>query len=45
MATAATAAILNVFTDSALRKAEVLQVAIEQFVIADTDGDGMLEKQ
>jgi len=31
--------------DSTLSKAEVLQVAIEQFVIADTDGDGVLEKE
>ena len=31
--------------DSSLSKAEVLQIAIEQFVIADTDGDGMLEKE
>ena len=31
--------------DSTLSKAEVLQIAIQQFVIADTDGDGMLEKE
>lgn len=31
--------------NSALSKAEVLQMAIQQFVIADTDGDGMLEKE
>ena len=31
--------------DYTLSKAEVLQIAIEQFVIADTDGDGMLEKE
>jgi hypothetical protein len=31
--------------DSALSKAEVLQIAIEQFGIADIDGDGMLEKE
>ena len=31
--------------DFALSKAEVLQVAIEQFVIADTDGDGLIEKE
>lgn len=31
--------------DSTLSKAEVLQVAIEQFVIADTDGDGLLEAE
>jgi Ca2+-binding EF-hand superfamily protein len=30
--------------DSLLSKAEVLEVAIQQFAIADTDGNGMLEK-
>ncbi len=29
--------------DSVLSKAEVLRIAVEQFAIADTDGDGMLE--
>ena len=31
--------------DSSLSKAEVLQMAIQQFVIADTNGDGKLEKE
>jgi hypothetical protein len=31
--------------DAALSKAEVLKIAIEQFSIADIDGDGMLEAE
>ena len=31
--------------DSVLSKAEVMQMAIQQFVIADTNGDGKLEKE
>ncbi len=31
--------------DFTLSKAEVLQVAIDQFVIADTNGDGLIDKE
>jgi hypothetical protein len=31
--------------DYSLSKAEVLQISIEQFVMADSDGDGLLEKE